>query len=150
MFFVRPLVPKPGIDTAVIEVSGSERILKDAIAVKSAKVESKPPESPITALFIPVCSRRLARPCACIAATSSQRFSRAFCVSGTKGVFGIARSKVTGRGFAAAVLREDVPVPETFCSSAFIMRKLFAEKMPAAVFCRLSASMLSISISRTI
>ena len=51
LFLVRSVVPKQGIVTAKISVLGRPRRSAVFAATKSASVESKPPEMPITIFF---------------------------------------------------------------------------------------------------
>ena len=98
LFFVRLVVPKPGIETAVIPVRGRCRESKARTVTSSAKVESSPPERPITADFPPVWRRRVFKPSACIVRISSQRSYRSEESDGTNGRQGKVRRSSSGAG----------------------------------------------------
>ena len=60
--YVLSVVPKPGIVTACIPFLSSPNASKAFTVTRSANVESRPPEIPITTFEHPVCSRRLLSP----------------------------------------------------------------------------------------
>ena len=90
------LVANPGSVYASTFVRGSPRSSMHRTATRSACVESRPPDTPITTFLIPVARRRVARPPRWIAYTSAQRSSRSLVSAGTKGNRATARRKGTG------------------------------------------------------
>ena len=60
-------------------------ISKALAVMRSARVESSPPEIPTTALLAPVWARRFFKPMAWIVKISSQRAVLSFSFDGTKG-----------------------------------------------------------------
>ena len=66
-------------------------------ATSRANVESRPPETPITALE-PIISSRCFRPATCIRKISMQRANRSVCTAGTKGSLVMGNSVPSLRG----------------------------------------------------
>ena len=62
LFFVRFVVPNPGIVSDKISNAGRFSNLNVSATTSNASVESRPPESPITARLEREASRRFARP----------------------------------------------------------------------------------------
>ena len=89
---VRCVVPKPGMDTAVIPVRGRPKASNARTVTSSASVESRPPERPMTAALVPVWARRVLRPAVCRSRMVSQRSARSPWSAGTKGARGKTRS----------------------------------------------------------
>ena len=85
LFFVRLVVPKQGMVTATMSVMGRSSIFMARPVISTAKVESRPPERPTTAVFAPVCSSRCLRPRDAMSRISRHRASRSSLPSGTKG-----------------------------------------------------------------
>ena len=97
---VRSVVPKHGMVTAMMSVAGRSSICMASAVISTASVESRPPESPTTAVRAPVCSSRFLRPRAAMHKISLHRASRLSASSGTKGVGEtgrVSRVLVTGR-----------------------------------------------------
>ena len=74
--YVLSVVPKQGIVIAIISSKSSSQSLKASYVSKSAKVESKPPDKPKTALVVRVCFNRFAKAWASIETISLQRISK--------------------------------------------------------------------------
>ena len=88
---VRPVVPKQGMDTAWTPFRSRPRLSKARTVTSSARVESKPPDRPITADLQPMWESLVARPWACMVKISWQRLSSPAWSWGTKGVLAKAR-----------------------------------------------------------
>ena len=97
LVYVRSVVPKQGMVTAVISDGDRPSREKAREVTSSASVESRPPEIPMTALLQPVCSSRFFRPMAWMVKISSQRFRRSSCRDGTKGAGSMNRSSSRSR-----------------------------------------------------
>ena len=83
--YVLSVVPNPGIVTAAISLWSFPSRSKAFTVTRSASVESRPPDIPITAVLQLVCSNRFFSPIAWIIKISSQRLSLSFLSAGTKG-----------------------------------------------------------------
>ena len=83
---VRSVVPKQGMVTAMMSVAGRWSICMATAVMRTARVESSPPESPTTAVLAPVCSSRFLRPRAATYKISLHRSARSALSAGTKGV----------------------------------------------------------------
>ena len=83
---VRSVVPKHGMVTAMMSVAGRSSIPMASAVISSARVESRPPERPTTAVLALVCSSRFLRPRAATYKISLHRSARSALSSGTKGV----------------------------------------------------------------
>jgi len=64
LLYVLSVVPKPGIVMPRISLDGLPISFIASTATRSASVESRPPEMPITQPFEPTCSSLLASPAA--------------------------------------------------------------------------------------
>ena len=84
LLWVLSVVPNPGIVTPTIPFLSSLSLSNVIADASRARVESNPPEIPMTADFALVCFSRLANPAVCIEMISSQRLSSSF-PCGTKG-----------------------------------------------------------------
>ena len=82
--FVRPVVPKPGMVMPTIPFRSIPSLSKARTVTKRAKVESNPPEMPITAFLQPICSSLVQSPSTWMERISLQRSFRAS-PDGTKG-----------------------------------------------------------------
>ena len=72
LLYVRSLVPNPGIVTVVMLLCGNPSRSHALAMTSRARVESSPPEKPITQLFAPVCAIRFASAMLCMSNASSQ------------------------------------------------------------------------------
>ena len=97
LLFVRAVVPKHGIDTVRMPVRGRPSISNAFAVTSNANVESRPPESPMTAVLQPMCFSLVARPVACILRIVSQRAERSASSFGTNG-YGYAVRVVSNSG----------------------------------------------------
>ncbi len=101
LFFVLPVVPNPGIVTAIISFTHFPIDLKARYVTSNASAESSPPEIPITAVFALVCFNLFSSPLDCIFKISSVLSDSLKSSSGTKGVLENLRSNAP---FAFTVL----------------------------------------------
>ena len=85
------MVPKHGMVMQCILVRGNLSASKALTVTSRARVESRPPESPTTACWLPVCSRRFLSPMAWMERISSQRRLRCLSSPGTKGAGSMKR-----------------------------------------------------------
>ena len=83
---VRSVVPKQGMVTAMMSLAGRSSSFMATAVMRMARVESRPPDRPTTAVLARVCSRRLVRPRAAIFRISLHRSARSPASSGTKGL----------------------------------------------------------------
>ena len=86
---MRSVVPKQGIVTVIIFFLSNPARSNARHVISNASVESKPPDTPTTALFTPVCNRRFFNAYACIAIISFARASRSFSPLGINGAASI-------------------------------------------------------------
>ena len=87
------------METALIPLRSNPRRSNARTVTRSARVESRPPESPTTAVLAWICSSLVFSPFACIAKMASQRCERFPLFSGTKGKAGnflVRLSSLTG------------------------------------------------------
>ena len=82
---VRWVVPKQGMVTAIMSEAGRSKSFMAMPVMRMARVESRPPDRPMTAVLAPVCSSRFFRPRAAIFRISSHRSARCASSWGTKG-----------------------------------------------------------------
>ncbi len=83
---VRSVVPKQGMVTAMMSLSGRSSSFMATAVMRMARVESRPPDSPTTAVRARVCSSRFFRPRAAIFRISLHRSARSSASAGTKGL----------------------------------------------------------------
>ena len=99
VFRVRSVVPKHGMVTVWMLLRGQPSRSKACTVTISARVESRPPDRPMTADLARVWRRRVASPTACKCRISSHRAARSLWSAGTKGVWAKTRvSWVSRRG----------------------------------------------------
>ena len=135
LWYVRSVVPKPGIVIPRIPFRDNPSLSKVFTQTSSASVESRPPEIPTTAVLAPVWTNLCASPATWIENTSSQcSFSSIPC--GTKGWALNFRVKVS-----SLLLTNSVAIETAFLSPKFAW---LAAKV---VFILRSARMRSTSIS---
>ena len=84
--FVRSVVPKQGMVTAMMSLAGRPSICMDTAVMSTARVLSSPPDRPTTAVLAPVCSSRFFSPRAAMHRISLHRSARSAASCGTKGV----------------------------------------------------------------
>ena len=84
LFFVRLVVPNPGMVIPVTVAEGRPRFFTACADTRSASVESSPPETPTTTHLLFVASMRLASAVTCIWKISRLRSLRL--LDGTNGV----------------------------------------------------------------
>ena len=95
---VRLVVPKQGMVTAKIPLRSRPSRSKALAVMRTARVESSPPDSPTTAQGALVCSSRFLRPRAAMVRISSQRSPRRDSSVGRKGVGEMGRVRVVVDG----------------------------------------------------
>ncbi len=105
LLFVVVDVAKPGIVTPRMLARGRPRLSIAWHATRSACVESRPPETPMTSRSMPVADNRVASPCTWMRNASEQRSARRSGDAGTKGKRSKVRSSTTG----ARVTRSPLP-----------------------------------------
>ena len=86
LFRVRSVVPKQGMVMAMMSLAGRPSIPMARAVISRARVESRPPERPTTAVRAPVCSSRFFSPRAAMVRISWHRSARSAAFSGMKGV----------------------------------------------------------------
>ena len=124
LFFVRSVVPKQGMVTAMISVMGRSSIFIARPVMSTARVESRPPERPTTAVLAPVCSSRCFRPREASSKISRQRSSRSSLSSGTKGMGATYRVSLVGE-----TVREKVaPQGASASSITWVRRRSYASR----------------------
>ena len=84
LLYVRSVVPKQGIVMPTTLPGSLPESRAACVATSSARVESSPPETPITGREF-VISIRFLSPATCIEKISLQRSARSFLEDGTKG-----------------------------------------------------------------
>ena len=84
LVYVLSVVPKPGMVMAMMPFRSRLSLSKASTQTSSARVESRPPLTPMTMVSALVCSMRLASPSLCIHSISSQ-LSPSLSPRGTKG-----------------------------------------------------------------
>ena len=96
--FVRWVVPKQGMVTAKISDRGRPSSSMARAVMSSARVESKPPDRPTTAVLALVWASRFFRPSAARVRISRHRAARSPWSAGTKGLGAMGRvSRVSVR-----------------------------------------------------
>ena len=118
LFLVRSVVPKQGMVTAMMSLAGRWSIPMARAVISRARVLSRPPERPTTAVFAPVCSSRFFRPRAAMVRISSHRPARSASFSGIKGVGETYRVSLVSQGVNSAQAWETAPLRPSWNSYA--------------------------------